>query len=55
MFAAGDEAFGDGLQFLPASANCFGFAVGDLVVGSGGGDDGEQISEFLHNRICGRN
>jgi len=54
FLATGDEAFGDGLQLLPAGANGFGFPGINLVVGSGGGNHSEQIRKFLHDLVGGR-
>ena len=54
FFAAGDEAFGDGFQLFPAGANLAGFGVGDLVVGGGGGDDLQEVGEFLDDLVGGR-
>jgi len=51
LFAALDEFLGDGLEFLPAGSDRFGFSGGDLAVGGRGGHDGQKISEFLNNAV----
>jgi len=33
----------------------FGFGCGDLVIGSGGGDDVQQVGKFLNNLVGGGN
>src|SRR5262249_51651310 len=53
FFAAGDKAFGDAFQLLPAGADVTGFLGGDLVIGDGLGDDGQQIGEFLDDLVGG--
>ena len=53
FFAAGHEGFGDGLQFFPPLADVFCFVGRDVIVAGGGGDDGEQVGEFLHDLIGG--
>src|SRR5207245_2522736 len=47
-------AFSDGFQLFPAGANLAGFGVGDLVVGGGGGDDLQEVGEFLDDLVGGR-
>jgi hypothetical protein len=51
VFAAVDEAFGDGFEFFPAGADGGGFGFGDFVVGGGDGDDGEEVGEFLDDHV----
>jgi len=54
FFATSDETFGNGFQFFPASADLVGFFLGDLVVGGGSSDDGQQIGKFLNDFVgCG--
>src|SRR5208282_5890595 len=55
LLAAGHKTFRDRLQFLPACADLFGLCRGDLAVGGGGGDDGEEVGEFLDDLVGGRN
>ena len=55
FFAAGDEAFGDGFQFLPAVTDLFGLGGSDLIIRRGGGDDLEQVGEFLDDLVGGGN
>src|SRR5476651_1396288 len=55
FFAARHKTFGDGFQFLPARADSFRLGGRDLIVGGGGGDDGEQVGEFLHDLVRRRN
>jgi hypothetical protein len=54
FFAATDETFGDGLEIFPTGADASGFVLGDMVVGSGAGDDGEEIGEVLNDLVGGR-
>src|ERR1051325_2882425 len=59
FFAADDKAFGNRFQFFPARANLVGFFLGDLIIGSSGGYDCEQVGKFLddfigrRDKICG--
>ena len=53
FLATSDEAFGDGFQLFPASANVVRLLLRDLVVRGGGGDYGQQIGKFLHDLIGG--
>src|ERR1035438_6673409 len=51
FFAAGHEAFGRGLKFLPAGTDLLGLGGRDLIVRGGGGDDLQQVGEFLDDLI----
>src|SRR5437016_1997749 len=53
MFACGHKTFRDGFQFFPTRANLFGLAVSDLLIGGGGGDDMQEIGEFLDDLVGG--
>jgi hypothetical protein len=53
FFAAADEALGGALEFFPSGADFFGFLGGDPVIRCGGGDDGEEIGEFLDDLVRG--
>ena len=51
LLTALHKSFRDGFQFLPARADGFGLVSANLIVGGGGGDDGEQIGKFLHDLV----
>src|SRR6266849_6083771 len=53
FLAAGDEAFGDRLQLLPAEADFFRLVAGDLIVSRGGRNDREEVGELLHDLVGG--
>jgi len=55
LLAAGDKTFRHRFQFLPPRAYFFGLRLRDLFIGGGGGDDVEQVGEFLDDLIGGRN
>jgi hypothetical protein len=55
LFAALHETFSDGFQFFPAATDVGGFTGDDLVVGNGGGDDSEEVGEFLDYFVGGGN
>jgi hypothetical protein len=55
FFAARHKTFRGRFQFLPARADLFRLGGRDLIVGGGGGDDGEQVGEFLHDLVRRRN
>ena len=53
VLAALNEAFCDRFQFFPTAADVGGLFAGDLVVGNGFGDHGEQVGEFLDDFVGG--
>ena len=55
LLAASHKTFRNRFQLLPPRANLFRFGAGDFVVRRRGGDDGEQVGEFLNNLVGGRN
>ena len=55
FLAACDKSFRDGFQFFPSGADLFGFLFSDLIIGGSGGNDRQQIGEFLHDFIGGGN
>ena len=55
FFAAADEAFGKALEVVPLAAYGLGFVVGNLGVGCGVGDEGEEIGELLDHAAGGWN
>ena len=55
LFAAGYKAFRYCFQLLPTRANLFGFRCRNLVIRGGGGDDVQQVGEFLDNLVGGGN
>ncbi len=55
LLATRDKTFRDGFQFLPAGADLSGLRRRNFVIGGGGGDDVQQVGEFLHNLVGGRN
>ena len=55
LFATGDKTFRHRFQFLPAGADFFGLRLRDLFIGGGGGDDVQQVGEFLDDLVGGRN
>src|ERR1017187_2907882 len=51
FFATCHKTFRHGFQFFPPRADLFGLRLGDLAVDGGGGDDGEQVGEFLDDLV----
>ena len=54
LLATRHKTFRHRFQFLPAGADLFGLRRSDLAVGGGGGDDGEEVGEFLDDLVGGR-